>query len=325
MRTNDFNLRKGIVDYASIIFGICLYSLGFCAFLLPHTIVIGGMAGFSSLVFYATGQHVPLAVIMYAANIMLLLCGLRVLGRSFALRTIFGATVMSFAIGSIEDYFMSHAPLVTSTMMSVIVGSVLMGIGIGIYYSHHGTAGGTDIVAAIIEKKSNVSMGRVFLIVDMSIVALSFFLPFDGDIEARVQARTETIIYGWLSICIYSWLADKYLKQGNQTVQFIIISERWKDISYRISHETGRGVTTWDAHGYWTGEMREIMLVWCRVSDTAAIYRIANEVDPSAYITTSYVRSVYGNGFDMLKLRSHKPKKQCPTDKRESGYSNVFE
>lgn len=152
MKTDSVYLKKQITDYVLIVLGICLYSLGFCAFLLPHTIVVGGMAGFATLVFYATGQHVPLAVIMYAANIMLLLGGLRVLGKGFALRTIFGATVASIAIGSIEDYFISHAPLVGSTMMSVIVGSVLMGLGIGIYYSHHGTAGGTDIVAAIMEK-----------------------------------------------------------------------------------------------------------------------------------------------------------------------------
>ena len=187
--------------------------------------------------------------------------------------------------------------------MSVLLGSVVMGLGIGIYYSHHGTAGGTDIVAAIMEKVSNVSMGRVMMIVDVSIVALSFFLPFDGDMEERIQARSQTIIFGLIAIVIYSWLADRYIASGRQTIQFIILSEKWKDMAFRITHETGRGATIWDAQGYWTGDEKKMMLVWCRKGNILDILRIANEVDPGAYITMSEVRSVYGNGFDSLKLK----------------------
>ena len=129
------------------------------------------------------------------------------------------------------------------------MGSILLGIGIGVYYSHHGTTGGTDIVAAVMSKISNVSMGRVMMIVDISIVACSFFLPFDGDMEARIQSRTQSIIYGWLAIFIYSYIADKFVYEGRQTVQFLIISDAWNKIAYRITHETGRGVTTWNGQG----------------------------------------------------------------------------
>lgn len=293
-------------DWAAITIGIVLYSLSFTIFILPHHIVIGGMAGFSTLIYYASGGKLPVAVVMYGTNLILLAVGFRYLGRRFVVRTIFGATVMSLIIGAIEGYFTSHPPLVTSAPMSVILGSVLMGLGIGIYYSHHGTAGGTDIIAAIMEKISNISMGRVMLIVDMTIVALSFFLPFDGSMEARVQARSQTIIFGLLSILIYSLLADKYIAQGKQTIQFIILSEKWDIMAYRITHETGRGATVWDATGYWTGNEKKILLVWCRQGNVQAIMRIAYEVDPTAYITSSTVRSVYGNGFDDLRPKAKK-------------------
>lgn len=156
------------------------------------------------------------------------------------------------------------------------------------------------------EHTSDVSMGRVMMIIDVSIVALSFFLPFDGDMEARIQARTQTIIFGLLCILIYSWLADKYIAQGKQTIQFIILSDKWNEIAYRITHETGRGATVWDATGYWTGNDKKLMLVWCRQWNVVDIYRIVHEVDEQAYVTTSTVRSVYGNGFDRLKVKRHK-------------------
>lgn len=287
----------------AIVIGMAIYAVGFTVFILPHHIVIGGMAGFSTLVFYATSGFLPVAVTMYGTNILLLLGGFKYLGKGFVVRTIFGATVLSLLIGSMEGYFTTHPPLVPDATMSVLLGAMLLGVGIGIYYSHHGTAGGTDIVAAIMAKVGDVSVGRVMMVVDMSIVACSFFLPFDGDMEARVQMRTQSILYGWVAIFLYSYITDKFLNDGRQTVQFIILSDNWAQIAYRITHETGRGVTTLDGTGYWTGAGRKVLLVWCRKPDTYAIYQIVKDEDPAAYITDSIVRSVYGNGFDALKIK----------------------
>lgn len=290
----------GARDFLIIILGITLYSLGFTLFVLPHDIVIGGMAGFSTLVYYATSGALPVAAVMYGMNGLLLLMGARTLGKSFLIKTIFGATLMSLEIGAMEGYFMSHAPLIQSVWMSVGMGGVLMGLGIGMYYSHGGTAGGTDIIAAMMSRRSNVSMGRVMMIVDMSIVALSFLLPFDGDLEARVQARTQTIMIGWLAIFVYSFLADRYIGEGRQTVQMLILSDHWDMIANRITHEIGRGVTVWDCKGYWTGTERKMMIVWCRKDDMFSIYSIIKAVDSGAYVTSCYVTSIFGNGFDHL-------------------------
>ncbi len=296
-------LRGSIKDYTFILLGILFYSVGFTIFILPHNIVTGGMAGFSTLVYYFSDAAIPVSVTMYGTNIILLIIGFRVLGRKFVIRTLFGMTVISIMIGALEGYFTSHPPLVTSMPMSVAFGSVLCGLGIGMYYSHGGTTGGTDIVAAIMTHLGKASLGRVMMTVDISIVALSFFLPFDGDMEARIQNRVQTMMLGGFSIVVYSFIADRYVGMGKQTVQFLILSDSWKEIAYRITHETGRGVTIWDAKGYWTDTPRTMMLVWCRQSDTYKIYNIVKQTDENAYITGNNVRSVYGNGFDYLTLK----------------------
>lgn len=300
---------EDVKNLFAIVLGMAIYTIGFCVFILPHHIVIGGMAGFGTLVYYVTSGFVPVAAAMYGTNILLLIFGYKYLGKGFVFRTIFGATLLSLMIGSVEGDFTSHPPIVADTTMSVIMGAMLIGLGIGVYYSHHGTAGGTDIVAAILSTVSDITVGRVMMIIDMSIVALSFFLPFDGDLEERVQLRVETIIYGWIAIFLYSYITDKFLSAGRQTVQFIILSDKWEVIADRITHETGRGVTTWDCEGYWTKTGRQLMLVWCREMDTYQIYRIVKEEDQDAYITNSFVRSVYGNGFDTLKLKKRKARR----------------
>lgn len=182
-------------DYFFIILGMIVYAVGFTVFILPHQVVIGGMSGFGTLVYYFSGERIPVAAAMYGTNILLLLCAYRYLGKAFVYKTVFGASLLSLLIGMMNTYFTSRPPLVTDMTLSVLMGAMLCGVGIGVYFSHHGTSGGTDIVAAVMERVSSMSVGRTMMIVDMSIVAVSFFLPFDGDMEMRIQARTQTIIY----------------------------------------------------------------------------------------------------------------------------------
>ncbi len=295
-------------DFVMIFVGMAVYAVGFMAFIFPHQIVVGGMAGFSTLVYFASGGLLPVAFTMYAVNILMLVCWYKTLGRKFVVRTVFGATLLSGMIALIEGYFTSHPPLVTDMTMSVLVGSVICGIGIGLYYSHKGSAGGTDIVAAVFEKKSNISIGRTMMIIDVTIVACSFFLPFDGDMDARIQSRVQTILYGWASIIIYSFIANYMVGADKQTIQFMILSTKWREIAERITHESGRGVTVFEGRGYWTGETREMLIVWCRRYDANQIYDIVRNVDAGSYIIQSDARSVYGNGFDPLRLKKHSKK-----------------
>lgn len=293
-------------DYLVIIAGMAIYAIGFTVFILPHEIVVGGMAGFSTLVFFASGGFIPVAVTMYAANILMLACWYKVLGRKFVVRTVFGATILSLMIGSIEGYFTSHPPIVTDPTMSVLMGAVICGIGIGLYYAHKGSAGGTDIVAAVFEKKANINMGRTMMIIDIAIVTCSFFLPFDGDLDARIQSRVQTILYGWTSIIIYSFLANYIVNLDKQTIQFLILSPKWEEIAHCVTHESGRGVTTVGGTGFWTKEHRELLIVWCRQYDADRIYEIVRRIDDTAYIIQSEARSVYGNGFDPLRTKPRK-------------------
>lgn len=306
----DIRLFVSVKDYFFIVLGMIIYAVGFTVFILPHQVVIGGMSGFGTLVYYFSGERIPVAVAMYGTNILLLICAFRFLGKRFVCNTIFGASMLSLLIGALNPYFQSRPPLVTDMTFSVLMGSVLLGIGIGLYFAHHGTTGGTDIIAAVMEKVSNLSVGRTMMIFDMSIVGVSFFLPFDGTFEARVQARVETIIYGLVAIFIYSYIADRFIGAGRQTMQIFILSDKWREIAERITHETGRGVTTIDVKGYWTETSRTLLLVWCRFSNTLDIFHIVHEVDPGAYITDCYVRDVWGNGFDKLRLKPRQPREK---------------
>lgn len=293
-------------DYFMIIIGLILYAIGFTAFILPHSIVIGGMAGLGTLVYFASNKLIPVAVTMYGVNIALMLGGFKMLGKDFLMRTIFGATGISIFIGLIEGYFTTHPPLIQDTAMSIVLGGILCGLGIGTIYIHNGTSGGSDIVAAMVSKVSNVSVGRTLMIVDMSIVALTFFLPFDGDMEARIQSCVPRIIYGWVCIFIYSYITDLLINSNRQATQFTIFSPKWQEIADCINRDAHRGVTVVDGQGWYSKHNVKIIMVWCRKIESVTIFRIIKSIDPNAFISQANVNGVYGKGFDIMKVKMKK-------------------
>ncbi len=320
MTKNIYNsLMVNAKDYIMIIFGLCLYAVGFTIFILPHHVVIGGLTGVGTLVLFATNGVIPVAVTIYACNILLLTSGFKILGKQFVLRTIFGATFASLSIGVIEGYFTSHPPILQDTAMSLVLGAILCGMGVGTVFVHNGSSGGTDIVAAMVSKVSNVSIGRTMMITDMTIVALSIVLPFEGNFEARIQARVPMIIYGWVVTFIISYITDLLINTNRQAKQFIIISEHWEEIADRVNRDAHRGVTILDGEGWYTKHSVKMLMIWCRKIESVTIFRIVKSIDPTALITQSNVSGVYGKGFDSMRIKIKKQK----VDKADDGNAST--
>lgn len=313
MTSQKYNsLMNNAKDYVVIVLGIYLYAIGFTAFILPHKVVIGGVSGVGTLVYFATNGLIPVAVTQYATNLTLLAMAFKIVGKTFVKRTIFGATVISLSIGSLEGYFMSHPILIPDVTMSCILGAILCGVGVGSIFIHNGSSGGTDIVAAMVSRVSNVSIGRTMIFTDMSIVALSIFLPFDGDIEARLQARVSTIVYGWAVTFIIAYITDMIINTNRQATQFFIFSRKWAEIADCVNSEAHRGVTVVDCMGWYSKQDMKMLMVWCRKIESVTIFRIVKQIDEDAFITQTNSNGVYGKGFDTMKvkMRVKKPHKE---------------
>ena len=296
-----FNLAK---DYVMITFGLLCYAFGFTAFILPEKIVIGSVTGLSSLIHFWLGWNV--AATYYVINIILLAIAFRSVGKQFVLRTIIGASISTLFIGILQPMF--PTPIVEQqTFMNVILGAVLCGFGLGIVFTHNGSTGGTDIIAAMVAKYSTVSFGRTMMYCDVMIICSSWLLFHSID----------KIVYGLIFMVIYSVTADRVINNTRQSVQFQIISKKWKEIADNVITEAHRGCTIMDGTGWYTKANIKIVMVMCRKHESVNIFRIIKETDREAIITQSNVNGVYGFGFDELKVRVHNKKSDTNT-KNES-------
>jgi len=311
--------RKSLViDYIMIILGIIMYAFGFCAFILPHKIVMGGLSGVGTLVYFASNETISVAVTQYVLNLLLLAMSFRIVGKTFVIRTIFGASIVSLSIGIGESFFMSIGhPILTDMSLSAILGAIICGLGVGTVLIHNGSTGGTDIIATMVTKLSNVSIGRVMVVTDMLIVTSSLFLPFDGTFGQRLEVRVPLIVYGYVVTFVASYCADMIVVGNRQAVQFIIFSHQWDTIADAINNDAKRGVTILDGEGWYSKKPIKILMVWCRKIEAPGIMRLVKGIDDNAFITQGAVNGVFGKGFDMYKVKI-KSKKNTTTTLSET-------
>ena len=280
------------------------YSFGFTAFILPEKVVIGGVTGIGTIVYLTTG--IPVAITQYFLNLLLLLFAFRVVGKQFVMKTLFGATFLSLWIGIMQPLFPSGI-IEQQPFMNITLGGLLCGLGLGIVFIHNGSTGGTDIVAAMVAKKTNVSIGRTMIYVDFCIISSSYFITH----------RIDTIVYGLLVLLLVSFVIDYQINTNRQAVQFTIFSEKWEEIATAINTDAHRGCTVLNGVGWYTKHELKILLVVCRKIESITVYRIIKAIDPKAFITQGNVNGVYGQGFDELKLKM-RPRRQENSNTNEA-------
>lgn len=276
-------------DYIFITLGMAMYALGFTAFILPENVVIGGVSGLGTLIYFLTGINVGITQLVI--NLILLAMALKVVGSKFVVGTIYGVLMISFFIGIFQPLF-TH-PLTSEPFMNIVVGGIMCGFGIGITFIHNGSSGGTDIVAAMVSKHSNVSIGRMMLYTDFFIISSSFLLFHSID----------KIVYGFVVLFLVSYITDLVINTNRQAVQFTIFSQHWREIATAINNEANRGCTVISATGWYSKREVMVLLVMCRKIESVSIFRIIKSIDSDAFITQANVNGVYGKGFDEVKVK----------------------
>lgn len=290
MTLNSRRLWLGAQDYIMIVVGIFIYAFGFTAFILPEKVVIGGVSGIGSLVYFVSG--IPVAITQYALNLFLLALAYKIVGKQFVIRTIFGATVISLAIGILQPLFTE--PLIPQQpFMNVIIGGILCGMGVGMAFTHNGSTGGTDIIAAMVAKVSNVTIGRTMLYVDMTIISSSYLLFH----------QVDKVVYGFVVLFLTAWVTDQMINTNRQACQFIIFSPKWERIATAINNEARRGCTVLSGMGWYSKQEVKVLLVMCRKIESVRMFRIIKSIDRNAFVTQANVNGVYGEGFDEYKVK----------------------
>ena len=283
------NMLREMKDYLMIALGMIMYGIGWTVFLLPNDITTGGVPGIASIVYFATGF--PVQYTYFGINVLLLLLAIRILGWKFSIKTIFAVFTLTFFLSVIQKLTEGLVLLDDQPFMACVIGASFCGGGIGIAFSANGSTGGTDIVAAIINKYRDVTLGRMIMACDVVIISSCYFIFHDW----------RRVIFGFVTLFVIGFVLDYIVNSARQSVQFLIFSKEYEKIADRITKDTHRGVTVLDGTGWYSKGNVKVLVVLAYKRQSVEIFRLVKDIDPNAFISQSSVIGVYGEGFDKLK------------------------
>ena len=279
-------------DYFLITIGLICYAFGWSAFLLPYQITTGGVTGISAIIYYASG--VPIQYSYFIINAILMTAAIKILGPKFSIKTTYAIFMLTFLLWFFQQLIGNTQIIgVGQDFMACIIGATMCGAGLGIVFINNGSTGGTDIIAAVVNKYRDVTFGRMILYCDIVIISSCYFVFNDW----------RRVVFGFVTLVVISYVLDLIVNSARQSVQFLIFSKEYQQIADRIIADTHRGVTVLNGTGWYSKNDVKVLVVLAKKSQSIEIFRLVKYIDPNAFISQSSVIGVYGEGFDRIKVK----------------------
>lgn len=273
---------KTLREYLLILIGVLLTAAGLDMFLVPNRIAAGGVSGIATIVYYTA--HVPVGITMLAINIPLFFMGIRRLGMSFGVRSLFGTIIISLGV----DLMAPFLPVPTrDPLLASIYGGIVVGIGIGTVFRNRGTTGGTDLAAAIVNNYARVSVGVALFIIDASVIVAA----------GIAFGSAELALYALLTIFLTARVIDIVQEGFGYAKAALIISQKNREVADAILSRMDRGVTSLQGKGMYTGQGRDVLLSVVTRAEISTLKELVHTIDPDAFVILTDVHEVLGEGF----------------------------
>ena len=300
--------KKAVRDYFFIAIGAAIMAIGIGVFLVDARVVPGGVSGLSMAIYYLTGGAFPIGVTIWLFNIPLFIWGVKQLGPQFGARTFFGFTLNSFFI----DLFRGEIPGLNfihlqnsetilnlqenDFLFSILLGAALLGVGLGIVFKFRGSTGGSDIVAAIMQKRFGIKPGMAIMIIDFFVICLAGLVIDLKDLGGDRSAMTLTL-YALFLLFISGKLVDAIIDGFDYARTAFIISDKNDEIAKVIVNDFSRGATAIKARGLYRNVDREIIFTVVTLRELGKLTNAIKQIDPHAFVTVNNVHEVLGEGF----------------------------
>ncbi|MBK1810578.1 YitT family protein [Clostridium sp. YIM B02505] len=278
-------MKNKIKDFLLLFIGSVLVALGTYFFLAPNKIAAGGISGIA-IIINSLIPSLPIGGLMMCMEVILFLVGILVIGPFFGGKTIFCSFSISGAILILEEVFPNIKPISDDVLIQLIFGVLICGLGMGIVFNQNASTGGTDIIAKIINKYFNISIGNSLLAADIiiTIAATSIFGINIG-------------LYSILGVIINCTLIDKVIKTLNTYKQVAIISSQGEEIKRYIMDILERSATIYYAKGAYNNNESEVITTVLSRKQFVQLKEYISSIDDRAFITINEVHEVVGEGF----------------------------
>lgn len=294
---NILKTSKGklILEFIMCAFGAVIAAFAIEEFLVPNTILDGGVVGISMMINALSGFS--LSILTIIINIPFIVIGGRRLGLLFIIKTAFSMIIFAVFLAIFEKL----SAFTDETLLAVCFGGVILGAGVGLVIRGGGCLDGTESVAILLNKKFNIPVGTVVLIFNVIIYIVAGFL-FGWD----------RAMYSLLTYFITSRVLNLVEGGLEQAKAAMIITEDAKEVAEQIYKRLGRTVTIMEGEGLVSGKKTVLYCVITRL-EINTLKNIVNSLDSSSFVAISDVSEIIGTHIkkvDKATLRRRRPRMQ---------------
>lgn len=281
-------MLRHVKSILTIIFGAAIYAFGLTYFVVPHHLFEGGATGITLITYYLF--NIPISVMNLIINIPLFILAWKIFGAKTLYSSLLGTISLSIWLAIFEKIPLSFN-LEGDLVIVALVAGVLLGLGLGIIFNAGGTTGGTDIVARILNKYTNISVGKLLFALDFLILMLILIIFQD------LRLVTYTLLFDF----IVSRVIDLIGEGGYAGKGFMIITQKPMEVADKINEDLGRGVTFISGQGYYS--QKDLKIIYCIVARNEMIKmkELIHTIDPKAFITITEAHEILGEGFTFVK------------------------
>ena len=274
--------------------GILMVAVGIYFFKAPNGFATGGVSGLAIILArlpFSIKIGITQSIYMLAINVILLIVGVIVLGKKCGGMTIYCSLMLSVINLLFEELVpiekISNMPTLSGTpMLELIYAIFLTGIGSAILFRNKASSGGTDIVALILKKYSNLNVSQSLLVTDL-FIAMSTFFVYDVKVG----------LYAMLGLFAKVFVVDDILDSMNMCKAFTIITTKPDEIEKFILEDMNHSATSYKGEGIYTHDSREIIITVCHRFEAIRLRRKVKEIDPGAFIIITKSSEIMGKGF----------------------------
>lgn len=272
-------------EFLLINLGLALVAAGIHFFKIPNHFATGGVSGIA-IVTQHFSPNINVGPIMLAINILFLIAGYAMIGRNFGSKTVYSSLMLSAMVWFLDRIFPMDMPFTKDTMLELILAILLPAVGSAITFNQNASTGGTDIVAKVLNKLTDIDIGKALLIADFVITILAGFVY-----GIRIG------MYSFLGLIFKAFLIDSVIENLNLRKQLVIISNKPDLIQNYILNVLHRGATVHIAHGAFTDHEEHVITTVVTRAQAVGLRRYIREIDPGSFITITNTSEIIGKGF----------------------------
>ena len=270
-----------IKDYLVITLGIFIAAVAVYFFLVPSGVTVGSASGFGVVLSYFI--PLPLSVITFIINVVLLVIGFIIIGKDFGIKTVYSSLSLSVFLGLFEIVFPNQGPIMGDQFVDMICYLFVIAIGQAILFKCNASSGGLDIVGKIINKFFRIELGQAISIAGICVALMSALIP---------GAQAKSVVLSLLGTYLSGIVLDHFIFGLNIKKRVCILSKKEDEIREFILHQLHSGATIYEAIGAYDNKKRREIIAIVDKNEYSKLMNFISKTDPDAFLTVYNVNEV---------------------------------